>query len=195
MGCDIHSFAEVKRNGKWEEVKEAFTLDEFDKKYYKKEKGDEPFGWRSYGLFAFLAGVRNYSHCECITGEPRGLPDDSEFLNTLLDEPENFSYGGYDHGTATTKKEYYTKDADYHSHSYITLKEFLDWDYDKIFWDRRVTKQTSHNSWNGASLAEEGEGQMITYREHLGNFFFTHLEDLKALGEPEDVRIIFWFDN
>lgn len=195
MGCDIHSFAEVKRNGKWEEVKNAFTIGDFEKEYHKKERGDEPFYWRSYAIFGFLADVRNYSHCECITGETRGLPDDSEYLNTPLDEPEEFSYGGYSHGTATSKKEQYLYDGDYHSHSYITLKELLDWDYDKTFWDRRVTKQTSPNSWNGAALAEEGEGEVVTYRDHLGEGFFEHIADLQALGNPEDVRIVFWFDN
>ena len=48
---------------------------------------------------------------------------------------------------------------------------------------------------DGAAIAEEGEGTVITYRENLGEMFFTHLEELKALGEPEDVRIVFWFDN
>lgn len=169
MGCDIHSFAERrnKETKKWERVTNHFSLGEFDKRYYKKEKGDYPFYWRSYSMFAFLADVRNYDHCEPLS-EPKGLPDD------ISDEV----------------KEEYGEGWDYHSASFLTVKELLDFDYDKTFWNRRVYKDG-----NGASLAEEGEGTVVSYRENLGEFFFKHLEELKELGDPEDVRIVFWFDN
>lgn len=167
MGCDIHSFAERKRNGKWEKVGEHFSLGEWEKEYYKKEKNDSPFDWRSYSMFAFLADVRNYDHCEPIS-EPKGLPKD------ISDEV----------------KDEYGEGWDYHSASFLTAKELLDFDYDKVFWNRRVTKNN-----NGASLAEEGEGTNVTYRENLGEFFFTHLKELEELGNPDEVRIVFWFDN
>jgi len=172
MGCDIHSFAERKTNGKWEKVGEHFSLGEWEKEYYKKEKSDSPFDWRSYSMFAFLADVRNYDHCEPLS-KPRGLPDD------ISDEV----------------KDEYGEGWDYHSASFLTAKELLEFDYDKTFWNRRVTKQTSENFWNGASVAEEGEGTNVTYRENLGEFFFIHLNELKELGNPDDVRIVFWFDN
>lgn len=182
MGCDIHSFAEHKVDGKWIE-----------------SNGDLPFDCRSYGIFAFLAGVRNYAHCECITGEPRGLPTDSEYLNTPLDKPEGYSYSGYHNGTATTVGERYTCDIDYHSHSHIYLKELLEFDYDKTFWNRRISRTTYNNfggsMTNGASLAEEGEGTHETYREFLGGWFFDEIEKLKTLGKPEDVRVVMCFDN
>ena len=44
MGCDIHSYAERKTS-----------------KGYEIIDGLHPLDWRSYGLFGFLAGVRNYS--------------------------------------------------------------------------------------------------------------------------------------
>lgn len=167
MGCDIHSFAERKRNGKWEKVGEHFSLGEWEKEYYKKEKNDSPFDWRSYSMFAFLAGVRNYDHCKPIS-EPKGLPND------ISDEV----------------KDEYGEGFDYHSASFLTSKELLDFDYDKVFWNRRVTKNN-----NGASLAEEGEGTNVTYRENLGEFFFIHLKELEELGKADEVRIVFWFDN
>jgi len=168
MGCDIHSFAERKINNKWEKVGEHFSLGEWEKEYYKKEKNDSPFDWRSYSMFAFLADVRNYDHCEPIS-KPKGIPDD------VCDE---------------IKSEYEYWESDVHSSSYLTLKELLDFDYDKKFWNRRVMKNN-----NGASLAEEGEGNVLSYRENLGDFFFIHLKELQELGEPDDVRIVFWFDN
>lgn len=184
MGADIHSFAEVRTNGKWNKVGDHFTLSDFDKEYYKKDKSDSPFDWQSYSMFGFLADVRNYDCCEPIS-PPKGLPIDSEYLN---EEVEDF-WGG----KSTLLAE--AKDNDYHSYSYLTLKELLDFDYDKVFWNRRVTKQTGPNSWSGAALAEEGEGTHVTYRENLGEHFFLHLEELKTLGDPDDVRIVFWFDN
>lgn len=184
MGCDIHSFAERKRNGKWEKVEEGFIeLSQFAKDWQKKEKGNEPFDWRSYSMFAFLAGVRNYDCCEPIS-EPKGLPDDSEYLNSIYDEDAFY-------GVSTTNKQ--DIEECYHSCSYLTLKELLDFDYTKTFWNRRVTKQTSPNSWNGASLAEEGEGEIVSYRDNLGEGFFKELEELKTLGEPENVRVVFYF--
>lgn len=84
---------------------------------------------------------------------------------------------------------------DSHSASFLSAKELLEFDYDKEFWNRRVSKQIGPNSWTGAGLAEEGEGKIVTYRDNLGEWFFKHLGELAQLGNPEDVRIVFWFDN
>jgi hypothetical protein len=32
-------------------------------------------------------------------------------------------------------------------------------------------------------------------RDFLGEWYFGQLEMLGTLGEPEDVRIVFWFDS
>lgn len=175
MGCDIHSFAEKKNRetGKWEKVGNAFTLDSFDREMAKKDKDDHPFCWRSYSLFSFLAGVRNYDRCEPLS-KPKGMPKD------VSDD---------------VKSEWEMWEPDGHSASFLTLRELCEFDYEKVFWNRRITKQLSQNSWTGAALAEEGEGKMISYRQNLGEMFFIHLEDLKVLGDPDDVRIVFWFDN
>jgi hypothetical protein len=177
MGCDIHSFAERKVNNKWEKVVDHFSLTELEKDYYKKEKNDSPFDWRNYSMFAFLANVRNYDCCEPIS-EPKGIPYD------VCDEIK-IDY------------EYWKSDA--HSCSYLMLKELLDFDYEKVFLKRRISRTTYNEHGgsftNGASLAQEWEGTNMTYRENLGDFFFIHLNELKELGNPDDVRIVFWFDN
>jgi hypothetical protein len=104
MGCDIHIFAEVKIEGKWEVVKEKVF------KGYQDEPTSEPFGFRSYDTFAILANVRNGRGFAGVkTGEgfipisePKGLPDDvSEKVK-----------GSAEHW-----------DLDGHSHSYHTLKD------------------------------------------------------------------------
>lgn len=154
MGCDIHPIAEVRKEGKWTAVtSDVFPLNEWDREYYKKDFGKTPFHWRSYSMFAFLAGVRkNYNNCEPLA-EPKGMPDDASDVARELEE-----YWGIEG----------------HSHSYLTLKELLEFDYDKTL---------------------EGEGEIVTYREELGPLFFEHLEALKTLGDPEDVRVVFLFDN
>lgn len=179
MGCDIHSFAEVKRDGKWERVTDNIFSpnDSFG-------ATSEPFGWRSYGMFGFLADVRNYSKVPCITGELRGLPNDSEYLN-----------GPDRHNPEKTIKQINEEDWNWHSKSHIYLKELLEFNYDQQFEDRRYTKQTSPNVFDGAAIAEPGNGQIVSYREFLGSDFFEDLDILKILGQPEDVRVVFWFDN
>lgn len=192
MGADIHIFAEIRKADKWERL----TEDVFP--YYGHEKTNAPFNWRSYDMFGFLANVRNYSNIPPL-GELKELPNDSEYLNTKLDEPIGFNYGFVDNGIAYTIKEEIENDLDYHSKTYYTLKELIDFDYDKTFEDLRYTEVTKNPNGtifaNGAAIAEKGEGNITTFREFLGEKFFECIEIMKTLGEPENVRIIFWFDN
>lgn len=187
MGCDIHSFAEVKTEGKWKRIEDKIFPDWND-------FTTEPFGCRSYSLFGFLAGVRNYSESEVII-EPRGLPLDSEYLNSPTDYPEIRSYWTEEPVKVETNLDDISSDMNYHTHSHIYLNELLAFDYNKYFEDKRITVQTGPNSFNGAGKAKEGEGNIITYKEHLGESYFKDLEILKSLGNPEDVRIVFYFDN
>ncbi len=187
MGCDIHSFAEVKRKNKWEKVNDEIFPD------YGDRKTSEPFSWRSYSMFAFLADVRNYDHCKPLS-EPKGLPKDSEWLNEPCKHQGMRSYWTEEPVKIETNFDDIDNDMNYHSKSNFTLKELLDFDYDKTFWNRRISR-TVGNYTNGAALAEEGEGETVSYKENLGQGFFDVIETLKGLGKPEDVRIIFWFDN
>lgn len=190
MGADIHSFVEIRKENKWE----LFEEDVFP--VYKDEKIDSPFNWRSYSLFGFLADVRNYSNCKPIS-ENKGMPDDSEYLNSESDD--NFGYGGQK--STTTKKDDIRNDGNYHSFSWLSLKELLDFDYDSTFEDLRYTRELVNDKGivygsNGAAVANPGEGKIISYKEHLsGSGFFDDLEVLKTLGAPEDVRVVFYFDN
>lgn len=149
MGCDIHSHAERCVNGKWESI------------------GMAPFDWRSYGMYAFLAGIRNYSAVPPLA-EPRGLPDD-------LSPDTREAYDGWG--------------GDAHSASWLSVKELADFDYDRELEDRRVTRQTGPNSWSGAETCEP---EKTTFRAFLGERFFTDLEKLRNAGAE---RVVFWFDN
>jgi hypothetical protein len=157
MGCDIHITAQRRTSEGWEDVTGSFA------------QGPAPFDWRSYGMYGFLADVRNYSAVPPIS-PPRGLPDD---YTSPLDE-----YGGCELGD--------------HSFSWLTVEELAAFDYDQPLEDRRVTRQTSANSWDGGRTAEPGGGEQTTYREFLGGAFFHDLEELKRVGAE---RIVFGFDS
>lgn len=58
MGCDIHLIVQVKKNNKWEAVKEK----------------PKEFTQRNYSIFSILANVRNSFNSKYF--EPKGLPDD-----------------------------------------------------------------------------------------------------------------------
>lgn len=170
MGCDIHPFAEVRRNGTWHMVGDVFPLDDWAADYYKKTHGNKPFDNRDYSVFGFLANVRNYSDITPLS-KPKGLPEDmsAEVRSGCED---------YDH-----------------SASWLTLRELLSVDYDAPVEDRRVTRQIRPNVFHGGCTAEPGGGTMTTLREFLGTQFMSHLEILKTLGNPDDVRVVFWFDS
>ena len=175
MGCDIHSHAEVKQpDGTWKNIGKVFPVNDKTWAGIIKSEFEEPFYQRNYGVFGFLANVRNYAHVPPIAEVKYAIPEDAA--------PE-------------TKESYESWDCDAHSASWLTLEQLLAVNYEETFWNRRVTKQTASNCWNGAALAEEGEGTHETLRDFLGSTFFAHLETLKGLGKPEDVRVVFWFDN
>jgi hypothetical protein len=147
MGCDIHSIAQRKTDAGWEDL-------DFS-----------PFESRIYGVFGFLADVRNYSAVPPLS-PPRGLPDD------FVDSEERWVGD--------------------HSFSWLSIEELLAFDYDQPVEDRRVTRQEGPNFWNGAHTAEPGGGEMTTYREFLGRGFFEDLETLKRLKAD---RVVFGFDS
>lgn len=150
MGCDIHSRAEKRVGGKWQVI-----------------PGFEPFDWRSYGMYGFLANVRNYSAVPPLA-EPRGIPEDAP-----PDDEEGIWLGD-------------------HSFSWLSLEELLAFNYDAPLEDRRYTRQEAPNFWNGAATSEPGQGTMTTYREFLGDAFFKDLQKLQEMGAE---RIVFGFDS
>lgn len=155
MGCDIHAYVEVKHGDKWRMA----PVGVFDR--------------RNYGLFGFLADVRNYSHVPPIA-KPRDIPED---VSPCVGEHVE-SWAG-----------------DSHNHSWLSLKELLDFDYDEVFEDRRCTRQEGPNFWNGAADAGEGNGKRTRFREFLGQAYFEDLTKMGYEGSPENVRVVFWFDN
>lgn len=261
MGCDIHVIPERLVDGKWELVEpmklskwwyDTIADEEFDRDYdteiYKafiekytslsdeeimEKYGDDPrldmrgpwdddydLRGRNYNWFAILADVRNGSgFAGCDTGDkftpiamPRGLPDDAS--------PE-------------IKRESDQWGVDGHSHSWFTLREILDYDWDsgaiqRGYVDASEFKKYIENgkpsSWwgdvRGGNVVRITNNQMKDVimgvygnlnpddthytqiewgepcRDAVGSQYLdTILDKLAEYGEPEEVRIVFWFDN
>lgn len=135
------------------------------------EDRNEELFWRNYSIFGFLADVRNYSHSPVIA-EARHLPDDV---------------------SAEVKDRFDDSVPNAWSPSWLTLAELLDYDYDQVIWDRRIEREISPGHFDGAALAQEGEGEHMPLRDFLGAGFFKSLELLKRWGDPAGVRVVFWF--
>lgn len=134
-----------------------------------------PFSNRSYGMFGFLADVRNYSKVPTIA-QPRGLP-------AYLEKDEEYDDGeekpfGYDYGHKPVGLNPFGS----HTRSYLTVQELNEFDYEQTFEDRRK---------DSGSLPA-GEGRLTSFREFLGEGFFRDLCAMEALGVT---HIVFGFDN
>jgi len=213
--------AEVQdEQGNWQKVGKVFPNPYYregvENKTYEDEPGyesnpthnSEPYGERNYDLFAMLADVRNGRGFAGVkTGDgfnpiadPKGIPEDAS------DEAKDFmdSYGG-----------------DGHSHSYFTLAELKSYDWDQISIKQGVIPLGQYNALKGTGKGPESwcgmiggpdilvsEPEEITaatthvfyrwaikYRDHAENFLSKTIPALESLGEPEKVRILFFFDN
>lgn len=122
------------------------------------------FDGQNYTLFGWLADVRNYAKVPPLS-QPRGLPEDvSTDIADIARRAEDASWLG--------------------------LRELVAFDYDATFENRR----TGNGGSQYGDTYPAGKGQVMTYREAFGQWFFDALDRLKALGSEDDVRIVFWFD-
>ncbi len=213
MGCDIHMFAE-KRNPvtqKWDKIDEEFTdsyaLWALGKEITEIFGMSEEEAWEMMMIWVDGKAPTNREE-QYIIGKfipsrvaPRGSDWEYSYTKGMIrspftDHPYNgrcYSLFGILAGVRNTSNmmiggEWGLKgvpddaspqvqgmsddwDVDGHSHNYFTVQELLDSDYNKMNKDELTT---------------------------LGidpYFFNTTLPQLQKLGNPEDVRIIFWFDN
>jgi hypothetical protein len=155
MGCDIHLFVEVR-----DKPGEPWRLQPVHWSYEHDGKKIEQVGfdWRSYDIFAMLAGVRNGSgFAGSDTGdgfvpiaEPRGLPDDisRELSSIYHDEP----FGDDDTRWQTLRDTHGSSWLGDHSHSYVTLRELLSYS-----WNKRTNKRGVVDPGNYQVFLDKGE--------------------------------------
>jgi hypothetical protein len=165
MSIGLDCWTEVRKDGQWNIAETDSEMD------------------FSYDAIVFLTGRKNDDHCAPVLGEDkqyRGYPDDSAYLN----EKVEVWWGD----PITRKSELIDSGSGYYFNiSWVTLAELLSYDYDTVFEDR-------YNMMGeyGNRKFPEGEGKITTMRDFLGEHFMQKVEYLKTLGEPDDVRVIFW---
>lgn len=199
MGCDIHMKCEyLNHNDVWA-----------DCDYYKRNPyydanetdGEEELltvpiaDGRDYDLFAILANVRNYGETEYISN-PKGVPDDcNEHIRADID----------------------MWDLSGHSHSYLTLRELVDWQnsHDKVTQKGLVPPEaakkldeegvlpdmwcqgTNDRNWVWRTWERECkplEPIIKEMKSRLAEFKWCFTEE-KIEENMDNIRIVFWFDN
>lgn len=180
MGCDIHLYLEKKVDNKeWAYI----------------EEGDVG---RDYDLFGFLAGVRGYKEEQHF--ERKGLPDDM---------------------SAEVQKECNDYGSDGHSHSWLTLKELhtVDWNSDTFMikksgimnndqWEKfqdtvkagKPDFSLTYPYWGagGDEKTSSYHEWEVPIREEFKTFYDKVVQRLPACCiycRPDELRIVFWFDN
>lgn len=158
MGCDIHIYLETRSllGGKWHGHQMIYN-------------------GRHYGLFGWLADVRNYSAVPKTPVTVPGLPKDvSENVQRECEE-----WGG-----------------DVHHHHWANLPDLLSIDYDQEILDCRVTRQVGHGNWDGGCTTNDPNGaKRESLRDFLGKEWFDLLDRCRMGSEQQECRLIMWFDN
>lgn len=125
MGCDIHMYGEVRRQGRWQPLLPA-RLVTWSKEDREAGKQEWPalYSDRNYNVFGILANVRNGSGFAGIeTGagfvpisDPRGLPEDlsDEYRAAIADEDDS-----------KVPRLWFGD----HSETHLSLKELIDFDW------------------------------------------------------------------
>jgi hypothetical protein len=161
MGTSVSTLTEVKTdNGDW-------SIDTFS-----------PFQAQNYGVFAFLANVRNNFMLTPVSFHP-GLPEGHESIEQIINLLGDKGF--------VSRYPYNILEGHYQVHVY--LSDLIKFDYDQHFEDLRNYGPGFDHS------VEPGKGVMTTYRELLGQKYFDDLESLKNIGERCDVRIILAFES
>ena len=209
MGCDIHFFVETKQNdGTWKSA-DTWVSDDWDPGRMKIPYDEHFYQDRNYNLFAILANVRNYSDFNPIS-EPRGLPEDAS--PDVKAQSDVWDMDGHSHSYLTvTELKAYDWDQQTQHQGIVNLEEF------KVY-----LQKGKPNSWGdgvfgpNVVIVEREEGVSFisdpskipkdkevyinvdwteSYRDSAGEFLTKTLPKLEVLGDPENVRIVFWFDN
>jgi hypothetical protein len=217
MGCDIHLHVEKKVDGQWNrwERTEVVTWPSG----YRTAENYYGYSGRNYDLFGMLADVRNgRGFAGCDTGDgfkpismPKGFPEDASY--EVEKDKDCWEGDGHSHSYLTLS-ELLAYDWEQKTKSRGIISEEQ---YQKF--DREKGPETYSGGISGPGirvvsesdyLALKANGDLspdvrwhiqvewgVTYKNEAGSFYTKTLPRLKELaeGDPESVRIVFWFDN
>jgi hypothetical protein len=192
MGCDIHLYIEKKIDNRWVPAQGFFLIDKEDT--IPNVPYPDRFGDRDYLLFGFLAGVRDSTNQHF---EPRGFPKDA---------------------SKEVRDQFVAWNGDAHTPSYLTLEELkaVDWDNELVTIDRLFRKDQLE-AFNKSVSAGEPDYDLITtwcawssdkenwihstievpikYQFQRFYHFMNKLQTYSWVSKPDEIRIVFWFDN
>lgn len=224
MGCDIHSFVEIKhkKTGKWEKAT-GFKSDSYNANsdYFGTDeylKGSSLLDGRNYSMFAILADVRNgYGFAGCDTGDairpislPKGLPDDVS--DEVKQESDEWGVDGHSHSwlTAEEIQNYKNNPPEKKQRGWVTTEVFKDWinggkPYPCCGF---VQGQNVIHASNDDCITVQEQNPdkwvytQIEWTEHItecASFLFgdalKQLMNRSESGKGDDIRLVFWFDN
>lgn len=190
MGTYIETVAEVKTSDGWKtNTAEVFAHPIGDWDTVTKDRRpfiERPFYWQSYGMMGLFAGIRNDSQVK-VLASPRGLPEDSDESSIQALAPYGHRHDDYGWGLSgsavpeaprTVAQRVLECREDLYGHSWLSAAELIGFDYDQTLIDQ-----------------SEVPPEVTTYREFLGALYFQHVDALKKLGGPSEVRILFCFNG
>ncbi len=176
MGCTITIFAETRKSesSEWKKVGKIFTE-------HDGAQTDRPYRDRNSRLFALLADVRNEY-------------DFSPIKRIAYQLPEDVSDGIFD---------VFVKQAGVYAIGCYTLRELIEFNWGFTFTNHGVIspkaiEELAHGKIpdNYCSMSSQEGYEYREWQEKFESSFVTEtIPELKKLGSPENVRIVFWFDN
>lgn len=221
MGCDIHLYVEKRVDGKWVAA-DKWGPDKYDESGGRKvvDYDDRFYTGRSYGLFSILANVRNGAGFKPIA-MPRGLPKD--VTPEVAAESESWDSDGHSHSWHTVADllaydwtQVTTCTGVIDAYQYARWAKFGGK-------DRNEFPDSFSGMVGGGGVKIISEADMIAHVEGRDvhdqdaftdlakyycqiewhppyyrcapDFWANAMPRLLHLGKPEDVRIIFFFDN
>jgi len=210
MGCDIHNTIEVNVNGKWSVVSEELGPKHWLSRVQKNDPDWDKASWsieRNYMLFGFLAGVRN--DCFNPVGN-NGLPND--ISDETKDKSDSWLGDAHSHGYITLTELIKARDSETALvFGYVDLGGYMEYKengYPKNWF------QNCPYSWDEISLEEmdrldnlyafaDADAKIVCkisfqypVKEIDKSFFGRYIDKMIALNnDPNNVRMIYWFDN
>lgn len=200
------------------EMAKKFEGDRFAK-FYSELNTIEPYSGRNYDLFAILADVRNgYGFAGIDTGDgfkpidmPRGIPKNAS--KKYKKYAKSWGEDGHSHSYFTVRE---LKEYDWHGQT-TKHRGLVDMDQYKVFKKKGKPEEWCGDSSGGALLKVTNKemDELIDHPENIlknmrymtfvewGESYYESTKDfvdnviprLEKLGDPDKVRIVFFFDN
>ena len=219
MGCDIHLYLEHRINGAWESCA-TWTEDKYTPGQLSVDYDHQIFTDRNYHLFSLLAGVRSEDDTAPIIA-PKGFPDDAcallvkeyqndgghtptwitlaEFMAVDWQQPMHYEksveFGAYARWNSWDRAHGESPSGGWCS--WTSVKTITEAEAAPIIADHLAKGGNLHDFKHAGYMGElyvRCKWSVPRYRV-AERFIAKVITRMFALGKPDDVRAVFWFDN